>query len=102
VPATFEGRPGLFVLDTGGDGTLVLSAPTVARFNMLQGRDATATDVIGISGPARVRGGKLASFRLADREFGPLPAAFATTNSGAFADPYVDGVIGVGILREFV
>lgn len=76
VQAGFEGREGLFKIDTGAAG--------------------------GVGGQVSTRAGVLERFELGGHEFRALPAGFALEKQGAFADAYVLGIVGGKRIEPFV
>ena len=104
VRARFEGEhEGLFRLDTGaGTAAVILHAPTVERYGLLEGRKVVDAQVGGAGGLMRVKLGTLSSFELAGRKFEQPPTIFSRPGSGALDDPYTEGTIGGGIFGEFV
>lgn len=102
VRAEFEGREGLFRLDTGAaQSTIVFHAPSVERLGLLEGRETSAAMSAGVGGAVAARAGVLGSLVFAGRAFENLPVQFATVRKGAFADAYTDGNIGGQVLGPF-
>lgn len=99
--ATFEGREGIFTIDTGASGHLVLMAPTTERFKMLEGRETRDSFLGGVGGMLPCKVGKLASFELSGVRHENLPVAFATQRQGAFGNPYLDGNIPGELIRQY-
>jgi len=50
VQASFEGHTGLFRLDTGANGTVTFHGPTVARLDLLAGRELGSGSAGGVGG----------------------------------------------------
>jgi hypothetical protein len=101
VRARFEGREGLFKLDTGSDRAVSLHAPAVERYKLLSGRDTAESQTGGVGGSGESRTGKLALFEFAGRRFESLDVEFSGARQGAFSDVYTTGNIGAALLREF-
>jgi hypothetical protein len=102
VRAGFEGREGLFRLDTGAaQSTITFHAPSVERLGLLEGRDTSVSMSAGVGGAVAARAGVLESFVFAGQTFEELPVRFATERKGAFADAYTDGSIGGQVLGPF-
>jgi hypothetical protein len=101
VRARFEGREGLFKLDTGSDGTVSIHAPAVERLHLLSGRETRESRSGGVGGSRASRTGKLAWFELAGQRFESPEVEFAGAGSGAFSDVYTTGNIGTGFLKSF-
>lgn len=102
VEAEFEGHRGVFLLDTGAANASVrIYAPSTQRLDLLTLRDTTVSQVVGGGGALPARGGKLARFELAGREYRNVDTIFATEMEGVYADPYVSGSVGGRILSDF-
>lgn len=102
VEGRFEGdRSGVFRLDTGSAAALLFHAPAVERLGLLEGRTTTPTVNGGVGGMQQARAGTVAWFEIAGRRFENVEAQFSLAKSGALADAYTLGLVGVGILREF-
>lgn len=102
VEAEFEGHRGVFLLDTGAaNASVQIYAPSTERLDLLTSRETTASQVVGGGGALPARGGKLARFELAGREYHNVDTIFATEMEGVYADPYVSGSVGGRILSDF-
>lgn len=101
IRARFEGRDGLFKLDTGSDDTVSIHAPAVERLNLLSGRETRETRSGGVGGSRASRAGKLAWFELGGHRFESPEVEFAGAGTGAFSDIYTTGNIGAGFLKAF-
>lgn len=103
VRATFEGHEGLFTLDTGASGSAVVIFPhTARRLNLLDGRETTESRLGGVGGFIAARTGTLAWLDLGGVRHENLSVSFASESKGAFANRYLDGNIGVGVLSKSV
>ena len=101
APVSFEGHEGRFAVDTGGGSAMYFNAPTVERFNLLEGRNTRATSVRGVGGLVSVRQGPIGEVVFAGRSFEGLRATFTSCDvPGAWCDPYSDGVAGIALLRR--
>jgi len=102
VRASFEGRDGVFKIDTGAAGdTVTFHYQVVHDLDLTAGRETTAGRAGGVGGFVGTRTGQLESFVLGGHEFRPLPASFALEDKGAFSDDYVWGNIGGKLLEPF-
>lgn len=103
VRASLEGREGVFKLDTGAAGdTITVHSPAVRELGLLEGRTTRAGRAGGVGGQVPVRDGNLESFELGGHQFGAIPASFATTDEGVFANPYVWGNLGGRVMSPFL
>jgi predicted aspartyl protease len=101
VHAVVEGHEGVFTLDTGAGGSLVLHVPAVRRLGLLEGRATNKTTVHGVGGALPALQGTTEWFELAGHRMTHIRTKFATQPKGAFGDPYTLGNIGGGILDRF-
>lgn len=102
VRASFEGREGLFKLDTGAaNDTVTLHYQVVRDLDLTAGRETSAGTAGGVGGSVGTRIGELASFRLGGHEFSAIQAGFTLEDKGAFSDDYVWGNVGGKLLEPF-
>lgn len=101
VDASFEGRHGLFKLDTGASNTVSFHVPAVESLKLLEGRDTIEAKSGGVGGMRTVRRGPIAWFELGGKRFENVTAEFATEKVGAFYDAYTLGNIGAKLMRDF-
>jgi hypothetical protein len=101
VEASFEGRRGLFKLDTGADNAVSFHVPAVEELDLLDARETTEGKSGGVGGMRTVRVGKVAWFELGGKRFENVTAEFATEKVGAFHDAYSLGNIGAALMRGF-
>lgn len=102
VRARFEGgHEGIFRLDTGAGGTVTLHAPVVERLGLLEGRTTTGGRAGGIGGVSENRRGPLEWFELGGVRFERPMVEFSKAERGAFADDYLMGNVGTGLLEAF-
>ncbi len=102
VDASFEGREGVFLIDTGAaSDTVTLHYQVVADLKLLEGRDTHESKSGGVGGFVATRDGVLDRFELGGRVFEALPASFAVEDKGALANDYVWGNIGGKLLEPF-
>ena len=101
VEATFEGnRQGRFRIDLGAAGpagTVVFHAPAVEEMQLLKDRRVTNAQ----AGPNRIALGKIAWFELAGHRFEDPTVLFALDRKGPMGDEYVEGNLGVDMLKPF-
>lgn len=102
VRARFEGREGLFRLDTGANGHVTFHEPAVRKWDLLKGRDLRSAKSGGVGGFVKSRSGSIKWFELGGVRRENVPAIFAIEAKGAFADTRKDGNIGAELLRPFV
>ena len=101
VEGTFEGdRRGRFRIDVGAAGpagTVVFHAPAVEEMQLLKDRTVTNAQ----AGPNRIALGKIAWFELAGHRFLDPTVLFALDRHGPLGDEYVEGNLGVEMLKPF-
>lgn len=103
VHASFEGRSGVFKIDTGAArDTVTFHAPIVRELGLLEGRSTVEAGAGGVGGQVPVRVGEIESFTLGGHPFGPIQAQFATSDEGAFGDPFVWGNLGGRLFDPFL
>ena len=88
-------------LDSGGSGFLTLHSPFVEKWQLLDGRETTASGSTGINGTVPARTGSIPWFELGSRRFDNPTVKFSTAKVGSFADPYLAGNIGIELLKRF-
>ena len=101
VKMRFEEHEGLFTIDTGNPGAILVSPLTVERLSLLDGRRTTTGAVGGFGGRVASQDGTLAWVKWGDRRFEDVPANFVTEKRGATADVTRDGIIGTDLLRRY-
>ena len=104
VPATYDGVPGTFTIDTGNRGSLILNSPFVAAHAQFAKYSTApeATTGWGIGGPTKshvIRGHDLV---IGGETVAAPVVLLATSTKGADADPSQSGNIGGGVLKRFV
>jgi hypothetical protein len=102
VEATFEGnRRGRFRIDVGAAGlagTVLFHAPAVEEMQLLKDRHSTTAQ----AGPNRIAVGKIAWFELAGHRLEDPTVLFARDRQGPLGDEYVEGNVGVEMLKPFL
>jgi hypothetical protein len=102
VRARFEGRTGLFRLDTGaGKGTVLFHSPAVHKLGLLDGREVEDGSSVEAMGTMRYKIGRLANFELGGRRFDAPVAGFSIDETGAMADSATTGTIAREFLTPF-
>jgi len=98
---TFEGN---FLVDTGARSELIMSAPSVVKYNMAEniGNHYTIrTDIGSSQRRTKIRYGRLKSLHFADYIFENIPVALSSHNEGVLSIPSLDGIIGNRLLQRF-
>jgi len=96
------GATGLFIIDTGHVGALLLHRPFVEKNGLLPPDDeSTPFEVCGIGGGSMTRMGKLGSLRLGSHDVKSPVTLFAQARDGNLISTEYDGLIGNAILRRF-
>lgn len=97
-----EGHTGLFVIDTGAPGRLIIGPQAIDRHNLLDGRRTRRSIAAGPVGSVAARNGTLDSVLWGGRRFENVPAKFVTEDHGAGADILRNGIVGADLIRRFV
>lgn len=100
ISMKFEGHDGLFTIDTGNPGAVLIGQPAVARYNLLDGRKTKRTHVSGIGGRVTAENGNLEWVEWGGHRIRNIPAQFIVENKGSGADRSRDGIIGTDLLRR--
>ncbi|HJQ65981.1 MAG TPA: aspartyl protease family protein, partial [Gemmatimonadales bacterium] len=102
VPIQFEGnREGLFIVDTGGSGTIIFNSRYTKARKLLDGRQVHEQILQGSGGTYKVLSGKLQWLDLAGYRFDDPVAEFGIGGEG-FEMEGRSGVIGRGLMGPFV
>jgi hypothetical protein len=102
ITAQIEGNPaGRFLIDLGSNNAVTVSAPTVKQFNLLEGRDTTASMSGGVGGIHAARKGALKTMTVCGQQLQDVSTIFTQTDKGALSDGNLQGSIGVGLLKQF-
>lgn len=108
VNGAVDGIAGTFCIDTGDNGSLLLIAPFVRRYSLVEQYGATlpygGSAVGGATYGLMTRTGRLTLFGPDGRPAvaAALPLTRLSQQQGGFdADAYVSGNVGIGILRQF-
>ena len=97
----FEGHEGIFTMDTAASSSLLITAPTVERHQLLDDRETRRTISFGVSGAVQLQAGHLDWVEFGGQRFEQLPALFATEGTGTVADRLRDGIVGMDLMRNF-
>jgi hypothetical protein len=101
VEAEFEGHRGIFRLDSGAPGSVVIHAPAVEEFKLLEDRPVQDTMTGGVGGVVKAKKGMLKYFDLGGNRTENVPAVFATQRTGAFDSAATLGNIGHDLVKSF-
>ena len=88
-------------LDTGASGFLMLHAPFVEKWKLLEGRETSASSSTGMGGVVSARTGTIKWFEFGSHRFDNPTVVFSTATIGTFTDPYLAGNIGIDVLKSF-
>ena len=97
----YEEHAGLFTIDTGNPGAVIIGAMAVARNRLLDDRITESGSVGGIGGSVASQDGLLDWVVWGGRRFDDVPAEFVVENRGVTADETRDGVIGTDLLERY-
>ena len=105
APITASGRSpinGLFVIDTGSAGALVLTSPFVEQHKLLPPPNQTTPfSICGIGGDSQTQIGNLGEIRLGTIKLESPVTMFSQATNGVLSSPDFSGHIGNAILRRF-
>lgn len=95
---------GFFLADTGARSYLIISSPTVNKYDMLNeiGDYYTLKAGVGSSGKkAKIVFGKVRELEFADYKFSNLPTVFSQAQEGVLSFDGINGIIGNRVLKKF-
>ena len=105
APITASGRSpinGLFMIDTGSAGALVLTSPFVEQHELLPPPNQTTPfSICGIGGDSQTQIGTLTDIRLGKLKIENPMTMFSQATNGVLSSPDFSGHIGNAILRRF-
>lgn len=88
-------------LDSGASGSLTLHTPFVEKWKLLEGRETTESSSTGLDGTVPARTGTIEWFEIGPHRFDNPTVVFSAAKVASFADPYLAGNIGIGVLKKF-
>jgi len=95
---------GQFMVDTGSRSELIISSPTVLKYDIAEniGQHYNLRASIGTSSRrTKMRYGRLASFGISEYDFDDIPVALSSDNKGVLSMEFMDGLIGNRLLQRF-
>lgn len=95
---------GFFLVDTGARADLIISSPTVNRYNMLDaiGDHYVLKTEVGSSGKkAKIMYGRVKQLEFAENKFTEVPTVLSQAEHGVLSFDGIDGIIGNRILKRF-
>ena len=95
---------GFFLADTGARSYLIISSPTVDKYDILSkiGDYYALKTGVGSSGKkAKIVYGKVKELDFAEQEFGHLPTVFSQAQEGVLSFDGISGIIGNRVLKKF-
>jgi hypothetical protein len=105
APITASGRSsinGLFMIDTGSAGALVLTSPFVEQHELLPPPSQTTPfSICGIGGDSQTQIGTLTEIRLGKLKIENPMTMFSQATNGVLSSPDFSGHVGNAILRRF-
>jgi predicted aspartyl protease len=96
-----EGR---FLIDTGARSNLLISSPTVDKYNLpdhIGDHYVLRTQVGSSHKKVKIMYGRLPSLEFAGQRFDDIPVVLSSTTSGVLSFSDIDGIIGNRILQRF-
>lgn len=95
---------GFFLVDTGARSYLIISSPTVDKYNMIEevGDYYVLKTEVGSSGKkSKIMFGKVRSLQFAEHEFYNLPTVLSQAVEGVLSFDGINGIIGNRVLKKF-
>jgi len=95
---------GFFLVDTGARSYLIITSPTVNKYNMIDKIDdyyVLRTDVGSSGKKANVLFGKIKTLDFAEYKFNSVPTVLSQADEGVLSFEGIDGIIGNKILKRF-
>ena len=99
VKGKIDGVEGLFGLDTGDGGTVMIFPDFASRGGLDQGDADVAISGGGAGGDVKASPGVVKRFSLGGLSFDQLPVDFSHQKAGAFASKSLAGNLGGGVLQ---
>jgi hypothetical protein len=103
IQARLDGIAGTFEVDTGAENALSVNYPFVREHHLATKYDAHVEGFAGegIGGRENAYFVRIAEFEIAGVPVSSVVASLSQNGGGISGDPYMAGLIGVGILRRF-
>jgi predicted aspartyl protease len=102
VPVSLDGAPpALFVMDTGFNGNLRIAPSLARRQKLLVGQTSQRVTIGAIGGEAAGAIAYVGKVSLGGVNFASVPALFSDTWPSASYTDRVEGLLGLGLLRQF-
>lgn len=103
VRCRFEGdREGLFMIDTGFNGSVAFFPHAVEQLGLLENRKLRRALTLGAGGGGITQRGRIAWFELGEQRNADILVVFETTaRSSLLEDSTLTGMIGVGLLKRY-
>jgi len=95
---------GFFLVDTGARSDLIISSPTVNKYNMIDavGDHYILKTEVGSSGKkAKIMFGRVKQLKFSENIFSNVPVILSQAESGVLSFDGIDGIIGNRILKRF-
>ena len=95
---------GFFLVDTGARSDLIISSPTVNKYNMTDavGDHYVLKTEVGSSGKkAKIMYGRVKQLSFAENKFSNVPVILSQAENGVLSFDGIDGIIGNRILKRF-
>jgi predicted aspartyl protease len=95
---------GVFLIDTGARSDLIISSPTVVKYEMAEniGDYYTIRIKIGSSQKRiKLRYGRVQNLEFAGQNFSNVPVALSSESRGVLSMPELNGIIGNRLLKKF-
>lgn len=102
LPARFEGRDGLFIIDLGSARSGIFYRRATDRLGLLDGRETSAVGGRGVGGENVMLAGTLEWFELGGRRYESVEFYFSRATSGFWAESEATGNLGQELIRDFV
>ena len=102
IGCRFEGdRDGVFEIDTASPSNVDFTSPAVIRLKLMETRKTADDETSGVGGDAKSKTGSIAYFEMGGHKFENETVGLQSAKSGAFSNPYLDGIVGTGFLSRF-
>lgn len=103
VPGSLEGHePGQLLIDSGSNTGAVIMSPTVKALDLLKDREVTTRLQGGVGGMNRQKAGTIRDITIGKVHLKNADAIFSEAESGGTANPNVQAILGIPVLKQFV